>query len=310
MKFISVQPDSNYFIWQVRVMLNNFKKFKIDKDAIILFAHEMGKEVNPEVTKLASETKARIIALPDLRDANTRRYISTIRPHILKKFFQQFGGDMLFGHDIFYHDCDMIFGALPNFKKLLKTPKIYVSDTISYVGARYIKSKSDILFQDMCNIVGVNRFLVEENEDNSGGAQYLIPNSVYLDYEFWDKVEKDCVALYDHMVATSSLYNPHHPIQAWTADMWALLWNFWFEGYKTEVTKELSFSWPTSHVEEWKQHNIFHNAGVTPDRTDLFFKGAFIHNSPFEVSHENVSDIYCSIKYVQEINETAKLLKK
>lgn len=310
MKFITVQPDSDYFIWQVRVMLNNFKKFKIEKDAIVVFAHELGKEINPEVIKLTSDTKATILFLPDERDAASRRYISTIRPHILKKFFKQFGNDLLFGQDIFYHDCDMIFSSLPNFKKLLKKKKIYLSDTKSYIGSQYIKSKSNVLLYDMCKIVGIDRLKVEANESNSGGAQYFIPNSVYLDYDFWNKVENDSLALYDYMTATSKLHFPTHPIQAWTADMWALLWNFWFEGYETEVVKELSFSWPTSHIEEWESHHIYHNAGATPDRPELFYKAAFINQSPFEVSHDHISDRFCSIKYVEEIKQTAKLLKK
>ena len=33
-------------------------------------------------------------------------------------------------------------------------------------------------------------------------------------------------------------------IQFWTAEMWSLLWNLWLHGHKTEITKDLDFSWP------------------------------------------------------------------
>ena len=310
MKYISVQPDTDYFVWQVRVQLNNFRKLGIEQDAISIFVHDLSKPINPAVLKLAEETKGIIVFFPDRRDNHIRKYVPSVRPHALKTFYQMLGADLLFGEDVFYHDADIIFSSLPDFKKLGKKKKVCVSDTISYVGANYIKSKSEKLLQEMCDIVGVSKELVEKNEAKSGGAQYYIPKGIYLDFDFWEKVEQDSVELYKHMINTSSIYTPTHPIQAWTADMWAVLWNFWLDGHDSAVVKELDFSWPMFSVTDWEKYHIFHNAGVTPDRKDLFYKAEFIDKSPFDFSHENVDKNTCSIKYVEEILETAKLLKK
>jgi hypothetical protein len=63
-------------------------------------------------------------------------------------------------------------------------------------------------------------------------------------------------------------------------------------------------------ISDWNNYHIFHNAGVTIDRNDLFYKAAFIDKSPFDSLHENVDKNTCSYKYVEEILETTKLLKK
>lgn len=307
MKYISAQPDSDYFIWQLRVQMNNFRKHGIEKDAIILLSTEQGKEPNPNAAKFLEETKATVIFFPDRRNLSKNVYIPSIANHLLKEFFRNFGmSDMMEGQDFLFHDADILFSSIPDFKVLSKKKKILVSDTISYIGAKYIVSKGNGLLEEMCAIVGIDPQVVIKNEKKSGGAQYFIPKNIPMDFTFWDKVENDSVNLYMLMIKTSNKYTPSHPIQSWTAGMWALLWNFWLYGHDTIVSKELDFSWPTFAVEDWDKYHIFHNAGVTADRKDLFFKGEFTVKSPFTETHDNVNNKFCSIKYVEEIIETGK----
>lgn len=306
MKFISAQPDSDYFIWQSRVQMNNFKKFNLEKDSIVLFGFDSKIGINSNAVKFSKNTDATVIFIPDNRDNVSRQYIPTIRPHIIKQFLRDY--DLVNGHDIMYHDSDIIFASLPNFDLLGCDERFSVSDTISYLGSKYVKSKGDGLLEEMCGIVGIDPKIVESNENNTGGAQYYFPKNIKMSYELWNKIENDCHQLYSLMISTSNKYTPTHPIQAWTSDMWAVLWNFWLLGHGSVISKELEFSWPTFLAEDWDRYHIFHNAGVTPDRIDLFFKGGFVNISPFNSTHENVDNRFCSIKYVQEIIETGKLL--
>jgi hypothetical protein len=306
MKFISAQPDSMYFIWQLELQMYNFRNLGIEKDAIILFSFNEEEGINPNALKFSYETDAVVIFIPDKRDSSLKNYISTIRPHILKSFFELYASQISHGHDIFYHDSDILFRLLPDFKVLSNEGKIALSDTISYIGSAYIKSKGEGLLEEMCASINIDPILVEKNNDNSGGAQYFIPKNIPLTYSFWDKVEKDSQTLYTLMNDTSSKYNPSHPIQSWTADMWALLWSFWNLGYETAISKELSFSWPTYDIGEWEKHNIYHNAGVTPDRKDLFYKGAYTTTSPINLLHKNVNDKFCSFKYVEVMKNFSK----
>lgn len=307
MKFISVQPDNDYFIWQCQVQMNNFRKLGIEKDAILIFGVDKRNGASQNVINFSRSTKAITIFIPDDRTNEDLKYIPTIRPYLLKQFFK-YHTKLMKDHDVLYHDSDILFAKLPDFKKLAKKKKLLVSDTISYIGAEYIKSKGEGLLEEMCNVVGIDPKLVIKNEKNSGGAQYFFPKIMPMTYEFWDKIQKDSLELYNVMLSTSHKYTPSHPIQAWTADMWAILWNVWLMGGESLIVKEMEFSWPTFPIAEWDKYNIFHNAGVTPDRTDLFFKGKYNLTSPFNVSHDEISKEFCSYKYVEEILETAKLL--
>jgi hypothetical protein len=160
----------------------------------------------------------------------------------------------------------------------------------------------------MCRIVGILPDCIIKNDRNCGGAQYVFNHPSTTNPEFWEKVLNDCVLLYNYMQATLTEVSPNHPIQAWTADMWALLWNLWLFDANTEISNELSFSWPSSGISEWNSHKIFHNAGVTADNKDMFYKGNYLNEFPFDHDHSYVNPQLCSSEYVKEFEGAKKLL--
>ena len=99
--------------------------------------------------------------------------------------------------------------------------------------------------------------------------------------------------------------NPSHALQIWCADMWAVLWNLWFFNGVVKVSDKLSFSWATSHISDYDKHPIFHNAGVTADRKDLFYKGAYMTKRPYDdIETQTFNTNFCSFNYAQEIIKT------
>ena len=290
MKYLSVQPDSDFYLWQLQVQMSNFRKFGIEQDSIIVLGYQG--EINPNALAFEKTTTAKVHFIEDTR--KDVKYIPSLRPHLLSKLYKE----SPIKESVFYHDADMIFTySLPDFSAMSEQ-RVYVSDTVSYIGANYIRSKSPELLERMCHEVGIDPVTVEANQKNSGGAQYLF--NVPLDSIYWEKVERDCEELYQLMNDTSGIYNPQHPIQSWTSDMWSVLWNLWLRGIDTEVNSELSFCWPTDFIEAWNRNKIFHNAGVSPTRNELFYKGAFITQSPFSIDLSSVSPSYCSFNYVAE----------
>jgi len=306
--FISVQPDLDYYVWQLQVQMNNFKKFNIENKSIILFGYNPINGINKNALKFKEQTDAKIFFYEDNRTEIENTYSPSVRPHILKKFFNE--NDLLKNKNYLYHDSDILFTKLPKIELKNNNKKIFLSDTISYIGSEYIKSKSLDLFNEMCSIVNIDPLKVSNNENKSGGAQYLISKNTPLDFHFWNKVEMDSVTLFNYMQNTKTKFSKNHPIQSWTSDMWALLWNLWLRNYDTEIHNELNFSWATSHISDWNKNTIYHNAGVTGDRNDLFFKGNYIKKSPFNENFNNISKEFCSYKYVEEIIETGLNLKK
>jgi hypothetical protein len=156
----------------------------------------------------------------------------------------------------------------------------------------------------MCDIVGIDPKIPVENELDSGGAQYILKN---VDATFWDKAEMDSYALYDFFIEDLNRHPQtleYLPIQKWTAEMWATLWNGWYFGHKTKVIKEMNFGWPHHPLSSWTENSIFHNSGVNgTEKKRQFFKAEFTHKLPYDIIDEY--DIrLASYKYFETVKRT------
>jgi hypothetical protein len=285
--FVSAQPDNTYFHWQVEVYMYQFSKFGIIDNCHVLFGYT-GDGPSEGGLKLQKMYK-NIHFYKDERVDKT--YIPTIRPHILAKFFKEYP---YLGKNVFYHDSDILFVKLSNFSLMLHDKISYLSDTVSYIGYNYImdcckryKEKhqelaDDDLFLGMCKEANISPNLVKINQQNSGGAQYLLKN---INSTYWEDCEKTCVSLYNYMCEYERKYPVDHHIQKWTADMWAVLWNYWKIGGVTKIHTELDFSWATDSMDQYKSKNIFHLAGVSGETSkDRFYKAQY--------TNKNVIDEY------------------
>ena len=72
---------------------------------------------------------------------------SSLRPHILEKFYKEH--PEFEKETVFYTDPDVVFTKQFDFSKFEQDNIWYVSDTISYLDSKYIKSKSEKLFNEM-----------------------------------------------------------------------------------------------------------------------------------------------------------------
>lgn len=303
--FMSAQPDHTYFHWQVEVLIHNFIKNGINPNWIeILFAYDSAP--SHDGLELAKKYPAVRFFFYRKTVTNNHGYIPILRPDILYQHFKRF--PELRGETIFYHDSDIIFRELPDFDSMNRDLYWYLSDTVSYIGANYIKSKSEDLFIDMCSLTGTPPEIVEANQNSSGGAQYLMKG---VTAEFWRDVINDTLALYKYMsdreTQDRSKMSPEeqatfNPIQKWCADMWAVLWGAWKLGAQTVITPELDFSWGTSDIATYERCKIMHNAGVTDaNRDTLFYKADFRFNLPFDHDFSYIDQTKASAKYVDAI---------
>ena len=302
MKCICAQPAIDYYTWQVEVMINNFINNGVNPNNIEIVSGYSGAEVPENWRKLSQHyNTVRFFFYKDER--YKPGYISSIRPHILHQHWLHY--PELANETIFYHDCDIVLSKRADFDELLQDDINYVSDTVSYIGAKYITSKGEHYLDLMANLVSVDKQKIINNEENSGGAQYLMKN---IPTEFWKKVYYDSENLFRMVNEQIKKDNPPHALQIWCADMWAVLWNLWFFDREVRVTDKMSFSWATSGIQEWDKHPIFHNAGVTSDRKDLFFKGAYMSQLPYNTIESQIYNTnFCSFNYIQEIKKTKQI---
>lgn len=290
MIYVSSQPDSPYFHWQVQVYVRNFiANGIIPQNIHVVFL--IDQKESDGLIDLRSK-------LPDgvqvfSYQIDKRPYQAMYKPQGMAKHQHKIFGSF------FYHDSDIIFlHRKPDVEKLC-TCAWYGSDCSSYLGVDYIKSKGERLFEDMCESIHLNPKMIE-SEQHCVGAQYVM-NMVKP--EFWAKVEADSLTLYQVMTSHKTQIGHRAPIQAWTAEMWATLWNMYAWGPDVKTEKELDFTFATSPISETEKVNILHNAGVLPqNREKMFFKGDFTNKNPFGIDKQQYSKEYASWKYVEELH--------
>jgi hypothetical protein len=301
MKFICAHPAIDYYTWQVEVMINNFIKNGINPEDIHILCACRGSVPKIWLEIQEKNKPVNFFFYSDTRETQT--YIPSVYFNMMKQHLKVH--PELEKEVLFLHDSDIIFTRPVDFSSMTYDKIWYLSDTVGYIGTQYVLGKGEDQYKEMCKIVGLDPLIPKLMNSNSGGAQHIVKNTTY---EYWDKVEKDSIKLYQYLSEREPLWKGEgYPIQKWTAGMWSLLWNAWLFGHETKVDKRLDFCWATDKIHRWEEAPIFHNAGVTVDRKDLFFKGAHINMHPYNsISLDGYSQEYCSYNYVKEIIETSK----
>lgn len=289
-KIILTFPQVERFKWETEVLLTNLKSLGFSLSDVILLIAADGNNF----TKYF-EDKYGVEAHHFSDKRQNKEYIPSITAFLWWKFLERFPEKQRGKY--LYIDSDVIFRKLPQFDN--DSDNVWLgADCNGYLNASYIKSctNGENIFQHMCNIVGVKREDIESIDKQSIGAQWLIINP---SIEYWKKTYQDCNNIWNYFSEIKDSSN----LQWWTASMWSQLYNAVLFGLIPKISDELSFAWSTDPVSVWNEHNVLHNAGVTADMKDLFFKGAYIYKDPFGQDFSYVNPEKCSIKYVEAINK-------
>lgn len=292
--YVTAQPDVPYFHWQIKLYVHNFIEKNIDpkKITVILGMNDnYPSDDGMDLLKLGIN----VYFFKDEREVKS--YIPSIKPYLISKWLEKFPEN---GKLFFLHDSDIIWNFLPNFEELVSDDVVYLSDTKSYIGYNYLKDcskkyeksfencNSEQLIDEMCKVIGIDKTTLKEQQDNSGGGQYIIKNT---NHEFWNKVYEDSNRLYNNLIRFQRKFPiKNGRIQFWTAEMWSLLWNLWLNNQETKITNLLDFSWATDNNEIYEKKPILHMAGITEDmKHTKFYKGEFINKDPIQLLEKNIN---------------------
>lgn len=293
MKYISAQPASVYYSWQLQTMIHSFVSNGVaQEDIVILFSGKDKDSVSnlmdrfPDVEYLFFEPN------PDVR------YSPSNKPYLMWKYFSSCKCKS--DEQYFYCDADVILTKpLPEFDR----DNCYVSDTISYLGYEYIISKGEDVLELMCDVMKMDKNIIKHKSHLSGGAQYVFYGT---DAKFWKNVYDNSIELHQRLSEfnrnNKSRYIDKHPIQHWTAEMWATTWEFWRRGIKTVIVKELDFAWATDHINKLDKVGILHNAGVTSTNGNLFRKYEWTKSYP--PLNLEIDKSRCSHYYYEKLKES------
>lgn len=277
------------FEWELEIALTNILSLDPKADIVCLFSIPPGQAVNHTVNKI--RTKYPSVDVHVYEDTRDKQYYApTNRPFLWYCYLTE--DPTREQEDYFQIDSDVIFRELPDFSKLDKN-LWYGSDCGGYIDYQYLSTRrrGAEIIQKFSQAIGVTEQTIKDTP--GAGAQWVLRKPTA---EYWLKVYNDCYLLYHVLAPIES------DIQKWTAEMWAQLYNIPYFGYKVEMHPELDFCRPTDDVKMWDQVKILHNAGVIGDLAkDMFYKGAYVNNTPFGANLDYVRRDKASIKYVEAI---------
>ena len=319
-------PSDLYFASEIEVQCHNFRKFGYSSILQVVVhgtEEDKYKEYWDKLAAKYKEVKFFFYTSPAI-EKNLKIYPPFGRPWSFKKHWEAY--PELKNHVIIYLDSDVIFTRHLDFSKYINDDICYMSKT-PYVGAKYFYSKEkDVLpfmksrykmidpLEIFCNQVGIDKQVVIDNEENTGGCQYILKG---IDADFWASLSEDCLKLRIQSQSLNSDYfaNEERGFQSWAiGDMCGLLWNLWKRGKETRCPEELGFSWSSSPIEEYEKHAFFHNAGVPSRYMEkdgkkhlMFYKSDVRFRTSmttfFDLEYEGLSKDFCSYKYVEAIKE-------
>lgn len=334
LKFLCVQPDDTYFTWQVHLWLESLRNLGHSSKAIVLvFTPKDRKERNPKWDKIVKlYPEAEFNFYKDEHDVTSllSLYIPILRPYTLWRYFKDHPERS--ADAIFYCDCDILFTDKFNVDAYLEDDVNYISDARSYINASYFDSKlKDVLpekleeykardiLAEVMSLIGVERSVAVEHNEDSGGAQYLLKN---IDAAFWNKMMNDTITIRRYLMNANKMFfaSEDKGYQSWCADMFSLLWNLWFRQVEVKVIPEMDFAWAPDPIIQLEKKTIYHNAGITSERQDnypCFYKGKYIDGrDPFKdgqidvVLNNEESKKHCNWYYanaLKQLNDKYKL---
>ena len=296
MIFISAQPDTTYFIWQVELQLFNLLQKCWPADKIhVLFAYSEENGINPEALRLQDKfPDSPIYFYADTR--LNKEYSVTVRPHILEKHLTCF--PKLRTEALFHLDSDVIFREIPDFSILEFDDNWYASDTRSYMSCDLLIDYFGYdVFKNMCGIINVLPEEVIKYRSNTGGAQYIIKNTPV---GFWSKVESDCNKLYDYLYEVLFINTNHdffksYPISIWLTEMWVVYWNTILYDKPFHIHPLLDFCWAHQNRAQWKKTYMLHYTGG--------LSGNFLK----KIDYTYAPPFYDDLSYISEDSSTIGL---
>lgn len=123
MKYISAQPASLYYSWQLQTMIYSFVSNGVAQDDIVvLFSGKDKQSVSKLMDRFPDVEYLFFEANPD------KRYVASNKPYLMWKYFSSCKCKS--DEQYFYCDSDVVITKpLPEFDR----DNCYVSDTVSYL---------------------------------------------------------------------------------------------------------------------------------------------------------------------------------
>ena len=299
MKYVMAQPAVPRFEWEVKVAVYSLLKLKIPEDDIVVLFSKHHLSVVDEIKKLGVSVHVYDDERYDFE------YIPSLKPYLMYRYLEEDASRE--NETYFFMDSDVIVKEEPsaNIEEYTRYDQRiwYGSNCNGYLNYDYIIQCKDgqKLLEEMVYIVGVSVDEIKLINSQNIGAQYIMTKP---SKEYFHKVYIDSIKLWKY------IKNKDTNLQKWTVEMWATLWNMIFFEIMPRISDDLEFAWATDSRLDWYENKIYHNAGVTEDMKDMFFKGDYINKDPFNEDFSHIDKGTASYEYTKLITEARDWLNE
>jgi len=312
MRYIFSQTNVTKFKWQLEVAITNLTSLGVSPKDIFIILLDVP-DGDPTTKPTLEKYGVNVYQYPQNAVLFYKYwYIPYVKPYGLYLFFNEHPEAIPYTY--MYQDSDVIYRELVDESKLNVDATHWTgSETGSYTGLAYIESKGDSLVKLMADKVGVTEDVIRGLGEHVPGAQVVF-NSPNPD---WFKASAElCGELYSYLGSIEPEFKKMYaeqghpdtyPIQRWTAQMWTDIWIPANAGIHMSTSPELDFCFATDTMETMNKRKIYHDAGVSADDKDMFFKGKYDHGlEPFGQDFSYVNKNKASYLYVQAIEKVHK----
>lgn len=297
MRAVVATSDHDYFLWQCVVQAYWMKQQGME---VTYLLYGQG---SPSVHAKRLSSVADVEFWMDWRQPRERGYNPAMKPWLVGKWLKRRPSAV--SKPTLLMDPDVIPTGVHEMPQPTAT-KWYGTDTDSYTGPGYLRSKGEDVWERLCGFVGVDPTTAQAWPGI--GAQYVFTGQ---SSDFWEAVARTSVQAFKWMGRTAKGYTAtlpdgtkDFPVQAWCSEMYIMQLEMIRRGIKPTLSPEMDMVWAAGDSADWGTKGFFHNAGVLQSNGRDFNKMAYQYSpwgKDIHVSPESAS--YRYLQLVKEVEE-------
>lgn len=281
-------PDHPYYLWQALVQAVWLR----DRGWPVTFlVYLTGPRISSRLQRLMGSGLGEWVAWDEWRPVGQCGYNAAMKPGLVGRWLSAYSQHADESHLVVDPDC------LPLRQWPDASPGVlYGTDTDSYTGSRYLRSKN--AWRPLCDLVGVDP---DQAAGYRGiGAQYVTSG---LSGAWWEEVAEVSAEAFRMLEQIPAPPGDAYPVQAWCAEMYVTQLMAIRDGITPTVHPDMSMVWANGPRTRWDTEGFFHDAGQQVDDGKHFFKCGF-QSSPWGVDLQ-VDPASSSAPYVDLIRRVA-----
>lgn len=294
--------DLPYHAWQIVVHWAHMRHFGWPTRYLLYTGPDGPSDLLEQIMDTLGADGAHFTVWNDWRRPGRDRYGPGMKPGLVGQWLTKHTDDV--DEVLLLLDPDAL--PLPTFTEAIRRDGLrpysrrwFGTDTDSYTGPAYLKSKGEDLWVALCDLVGVDPEKAAQTKGR--GSQWLFTG---MSGTTWLEIADLSEDAYRILHAHDS------DVQVWCAEMYVTQIVLIRDGIAADAVPETRMVWANGPRADWETAGFFHNAGITKPGTGHFYKGQFHDRAPFGIADFGIDPGSASAEYVRRIRAAETLWPK